>query len=213
MTWNGLDMNINAIVIVETRKIPLRNIIKNHLQDGWQLVVFCGSNFDFVKEETKGLNAIIHKVGVDINEKYYNILLTSKAFWEALDYERVLIFQHDSGVLRKGIEEFLQWDYIGAPWKFQAHGGNGGLSIRNPKTMLEIISYTGYDQRVCGNEDVYFCNYMKALRRNLAPREVCEKFSVESIFKLGTWGYHAIEKHFSKQLCNQIKTQYVQVKT
>jgi hypothetical protein len=76
----------------------------------------------------------------------YNALLTSKEFWQKFEkFDRVLIFQHDSKLLRTGIEEFLEWDYVGAPWKFQEHGGNGGLSIRNPRTMIEIIERCPYD--------------------------------------------------------------------
>jgi len=138
--------------------------------------------------------------------KEYNSLLTSKAFWEDVPDENVLIIQHDSALLRTGIEEFYQYDYVGAPWTFQQHGGNGGLSFRKKSAMLKVIEnypYNGID-----NEDVYFCNGLKWLVMNLAPREVCEKFSCEAIFKLGTLGYHAIEKYLTPEQVNQIKTQY-----
>jgi hypothetical protein len=136
----------------------------------------------------------------------YNELLTSHAFWDKIDEENILIIQHDTNILRFGIEEFYQYDYVGAPWKFQQHGGNGGLSFRKKSTMLECIEkvpYNGTD-----NEDVYFSNTLKLLGKNLAPREVCEKFSCETIFKLGTLGYHAIEKYLTSEQCEQIKNQY-----
>jgi hypothetical protein len=96
-----------------------------------------------------------------------------------------LIFQHDSGLFRS-VDEFLEWDYIGAPWLFQEYGGNGGLSIRNPKAMIETIKETPYRSNL-GNEDVYFSDFLVG---ESAPRSECKMFSVESEFILGTAGYH-----------------------
>lgn len=139
----------------------------------------------------------------------YNKLLTSISFWESLlDYDRVLIFQHDSALLKKGIEKFKKWDYIGAPWKFQEHGGNGGLSLRNPKAMVECIKKQQWNPSL-GNEDVYFCNLLvKMPEFKLADRNACRKFSCETIFQLGTLGYHAIEKYLTEDQVEKIKHQY-----
>lgn len=137
----------------------------------------------------------------------YNQLLTSPKFWESIKYERVLIFQHDSELLRKGIDSFLEYDYIGAPWKFQDKGGNGGLSLRNPEVMFEVTKAFPYNPGL-GYEDVYFSNHIEKVGGNLAPREVCSEFSCETIFKLGTLGAHAIDKYFTKEECEQIRNQY-----
>lgn len=136
----------------------------------------------------------------------YNRLLTNIDFWEQIKEENILVIQHDSALLRTGIEEFYEWDYVGAPWKFQQHGGNGGLSFRKKSAMIEClekVQYNGGD-----NEDVYFSNALKLLNKNLAPREVCEKFSCETIFKMGTLGYHAIDKYLSKIERDIILNQY-----
>lgn len=142
----------------------------------------------------------------------YNKLMLSKRLWRNLNAERVLVFQHDSIILKPGIEEFLEWDYIGAPWKFQDWGGNGGLSIRNPKTMMEIIDKGNWDGQL--NEDVFISNEMYKSRgtyfqMNLAPREECEKFSVESVYKLGTLGAHAIDVWLTPSECEAIRNQYL----
>jgi hypothetical protein len=138
----------------------------------------------------------------------YNILMTSLEFWQDIPFDKVLIFQHDSGLLRKGIQEFFEYDYVGAPWKFQEHGGNGGLSWRSKSAMIECIMQLPWNPRL-GNEDVYFSNLLKRMPQyKLAPREVCEKFSCESIYKEGTLGYHAIDKYLTKEECNKILTQY-----
>lgn len=137
----------------------------------------------------------------------YNKLLTSKRFWRNMP-DKVLIFQHDSMLLREGIEEFLEWDYVGAPWQFQEHGGNGGLSLRDSKAMMTVLDKFEWDNTQ-GNEDVFFCNRLKELGMKLAPREVCSKFSCESIFQLRTLGAHAIDKWLTPIECLAITNQYL----
>lgn len=126
----------------------------------------------------------------------YNKLLTSAEFWDSIEYDRVLIFQHDSGLLKQGIEEFLKWDYIGA-WIEHIPGCmNGGLSIRNPKVMHHItLKHPYMGMQVHGNEDIYFCNQMRGLGYNMPDKETCNKFSVETEFEFGSLGYHAINKY------------------
>ncbi len=136
----------------------------------------------------------------------YNRLLTSFEFWENIKEENVLIIQHDSALLRTGIEEFYKWDYVGAPWEFQQHGGNGGLSFRKKSAMLKCLHEVAPIPEL--NEDIYFSNALKFLGMNLAPREICSQFSCETIFKLGTLGTHAIEKYLTTDQIKQIKSQY-----
>lgn len=204
-----------GLVTVETRPLPnIREIVENHIHyTGWPVTFFHGfGNGDFVKKELEGLNVKFREVRVSaLSSEGYNNLLTSAEFWEAIPYEKVLMFQHDSRLLRKGIEEFLEWDYVGSPWKFQRHGGNGGLSLRSKKAMLDIIKTIPYHgMQAQGNEDVFFCNVLlKHEKYKLAPRKVCELFSCESIMKLGTLGIHAVDKHLSKEECEEILNQYV----
>jgi hypothetical protein len=145
----------------------------------------------------------------------YNNILTSEGFWKPLqDFEKILIFQHDSGILREGIEEFLEWDYVGAPWKANAGwarkdraGGNGGFSLRCPEKALNLIRHRKYDASH-GNEDVWYVHYLEEVGGNVAPYEVCRKFSVETEFCLNTFGYHAIESHHSDRQVQEILNQY-----
>jgi hypothetical protein len=120
----------------------------------------------------------------------YNTFMTSVRFWEDLSmYEHVLICQHDSGLLRTGIDKFLEFDYVGAPWPFCSYGGNGGLSLRRVSTMIEILNHFEYSASQ-GNEDIFFSSVMHDHGYKLASRSVCSEFSVESAFMLGTLGYH-----------------------
>lgn len=134
-----------AAVIVETREVEgFGNVVRNHLRflpADWELEVYCAdSNKAFVEQELRGLIYNLHSGIVIKTVMDYNRLFLSEGFWKGLlQYKRVLIFQSDSEILRHGIEEFLQYDYVGAPWKINFRGGNGGLSIRNPAAMLEAL--------------------------------------------------------------------------
>lgn len=188
-------MNSLCALIIENRSIPyLMDIIEAH-----EKMLPKNTPVYWLNNEP------IHSM------RDYNALMLSKRLWRNLNAERVLMFQWDSILLKPGIEEFLEWDYIGAPWKFQDWGGNGGLSIRNPKTMMEIIDKGNWDGQL--NEDVFISNEMYKsqgtyYQMNLAPREECEKFSVESIYKLGTLGAHAIDVWLTLTECETIRNQY-----
>lgn len=137
----------------------------------------------------------------------YNQLLTSKAFWNKINEENILIIQHDSALLKYGIENFYQYDYIGASWNFEPFVGNGGLSFRHKSAMLKVIENYPYNGK--DNEDIYFAKGCKFLGLNIAPIEVANTFSCETQFHLGTLGYHAIEKYLTEEQINQIKNQYL----
>jgi len=180
-----------AAVIVENREFDMDSIIDRHKK-------FLPSSWE-----------IIHLKDVIVSHFHeYNRLLGSAKFWKSLPFDKVLIFQHDSGLLRKGIEDFLKYDYVGAPWVFQESGGNGGLSLRTPEVMIRTTEFLAYDRSHHGNEDVYFSNNIKWVGGKLAPRKACSEFSVESVFQMGTLGYHAIDNFFSKDVVNKILTQY-----
>lgn len=138
----------------------------------------------------------------------YNTLMTSRVLWEAIPFEKVLIFQQDTNLLAPWRPEFEQFDYIGAPWKFQEHGGNGGLSWRSKEHMLKVIERYPYNVSTEGYEDVYFSNHIESVGGKLAPRSVCSQFAVESVFALGAMGVHACEKYLSSEQVKLIYSQY-----
>lgn len=145
------------------------------------------------------------------SEREYNLLLTSKEFWENIPFDKVLIFQHDSLLLRHGIEDFLQYDFVGAPI-FHEHLPmpcmNGGLSLRSKSKMLEVIEKIPYDYNLHGNEDIYFCRGIEKIGGNLPTKEGAQSFSVESVFSLGSLGCHAIDKYLTPEQCELILNQY-----
>lgn len=177
-------------LIVDNRNIDFNPIYERH-----------------IKHLPSNTNVIHYKPQIN-SIADYNLLFTSAKFWDKfIGYDRVLIFQHDSGLLRSGIEYFYPYDYVGASWKFQQHGGNGGLSLRNPKIMSYICNNFTYNKKE--NEDVYFSNIMhKHNIGNLAPRNICQLFSVETIYSLGSLGYHAIDKYLTDEEIKSVLTQY-----
>jgi len=135
----------------------------------------------------------------------YNQLLTSKRFWRKMP-EIVLIFQHDSMLLKPGIEEFINYDFIGANIKHMPGFMNGGLSIRNSREMLKVINRFQWNG---DNEDIYFVKGLRQLGCKLPDEATADRFSVETKFKLGSLGYHAIDKWLNEEQCKKIKNQYL----
>ena len=179
-------------VIVDNRDLPnMAEIIERHKK-------FLPADWE-----------ILHIKDVEIGHFHdYNRLLGSVEFWEKIPFDKILIFQHDTGLLREGIEKFLEWDYVGAPWTFQLRGGNGGLSLRTKQVMIDCLKKTPYNVSIHGNEDLYFSNHIHLVGGKLAPRKVCEQFSVESIYQLGTLGYHNIANYHGEDGAAKIINQY-----
>lgn len=201
-----------AALIVETRPLPnLIQIIEDHMKflpDGTNLYVFGSEHVDLLLSQAD-FEYNFGDIGSFMNEAQYNLLLTSPDFWNSIKEENILIFQHDSRILRPGIEEFYKWDYIGASWTFAPYVGNGGFSFRHKSAMLHVLKHSPkYNQSVHGNEDCYYANMMNKLGYKMPPIHEADKFSVETRYNLGSFGCHAIEKHHSTQKVNRILNQY-----
>lgn len=199
-----------AAFICETRIQPnLIQVINNHLKylpSDTDLFIYQGEDQRFFKKLYR--NAHLTEVSsMSITE--YNQLLTSPTFWQQfLGYQRVLVFQSDSMLLRSGIEEFLEMDYgfIGAPIWHTVNAYNGGLSLRDPKLMYEICNTHTWEAT---NEDMWYCKIIsEKYPKKLPPKEVCTRFSVESIFALGSLGVHSPQSWLTKEECEQIFSQY-----
>jgi len=176
-------------VIVEPRKHQdLLNVLRIYMYclSGWKLQIWCGNdNIDWIKEKLSSWqNVVYSKLPVkNLTVPDYSRLLKSADFWNRIDGEHVLIFQTDSLILRQGIEKFLQYDYVGAPWKVSKEHtldvGNGGLSLRRKSAMLKIIDK--YPDQTGHPEDLYFCRHLKDDGYCLPSREIAKCFSVETV--------------------------------
>lgn len=88
----------------------------------------------------------------------YNRLLLSTDLWKSIKGEHLLIFQTDTVLCRASphaVDDFLQYDYVGAPWASAPHlpCGNGGLSLRTKSKALQVLGVEPRDETV--PEDVW----------------------------------------------------------
>lgn len=132
----------------------------------------------------------------------------------------VLIFQHDGYVLNPSAwdDEWLQYDYIGAPWHFgdpKHPVGNGGFSLRSKKLMDIVANHPDiYPMNEAGvsfqkEEDHVIARIFgemltKQYGIKFAPIEVAEKFSIEAYGVKppgnkynGQFGFHGSHVDFS----------------
>ena len=93
-------------------------------------------------------------------------------------------------------DEFLQWDYIGAPWPDQPEAvavGNGGFSLRSQRCLR-----AGLDEELTElhPEDEILCRSQRALLQRkhglrVAPLALAQRFSFENAaVKHSSFGFH-----------------------
>ena len=224
----------NEAVFIEFRILPhieflIRNAI-DKLGENWSHTIICGNiNYESICEIVKGLDIKIIKLDHDnLNQATYSKLLGSLEFWNLIVGEKVLIHQEDSCIFKYNINEFLQWDYIGAPWNHDVYKdlkvGNGGFSLRSKSIMKQVINkipikqykskHLVYDKEmaICP-EDVYFtCNMYEHKIGKIAPFEIAKLFSTESINEINSLGGHQFwlsdDKWIDRLQYNNITTQY-----
>ena len=146
----------------------------------------------------------------------YNILFFSNIFYEKIETETFLVFQTDTLISDKyasTIYDFLEYDYVGAPWRFDNDYnsvGNGGLSLRKKSKMLEMINKGGYlnENGELYNEDIFFSDTF-GNKNNFSlykpSFEVASKFSVETYFTDNSFGLHNPWCHLKPEYLNQLK--------
>ena len=141
-------------VLIEFRCLPhLEFLIINSiykLGEKWSQTVVCGlNNYEFISNIVKNINRDIKIIKLNyhnVTQLEYSDLLLTTQFWELFIGEKILIYQEDSCIFKNNINDFIEWDYIGAPWPLEYninnHGvGNGGFSLRSKSAMIECIKY------------------------------------------------------------------------
>jgi tetratricopeptide (TPR) repeat protein len=116
------------------------------------------------------------------------------------DTEHLLLVQWDGYIInpRSWRQEFLEYDYIGAPWGWyqdKHRVGNGGFSLRS-KRLLDALQ----DQDIVDLEpedEAIGRRYRPLLEAKygirFAPEEVAEAFSYETIAPIGDpFGFHGL---------------------
>jgi hypothetical protein len=206
-------------VLVEFREFPhveflIRNAI-NKLGPKWSFSIICGNqNFKLMQTIVNSIspNIKIIKCNIDnLNVNLYNKFLTSKHFWNLLIGEKILIYQEDSLIFKDNINDFLAYDYIGAPFPKTQNDtpnkvGNGGFSLRSKSIMLKIINSISPENTIINSdtlaymkennisyipEDIYFSKNAQELGIGLISNyKSALHFSSETIFNPTSFGGH-----------------------
>ncbi|PQE05039.1 hypothetical protein CJF30_00004838 [Rutstroemia sp. NJR-2017a BBW] len=132
--------------------------------------------------------------------------LTTRWLWDDLaPAEHILMFQSDSMLCAnaaRSVEEFFEYDFIGAPIDPQYGAGyNGGLSMRSRKTTLRVLEAFDWLKGNRWAEDQWFYSKLRELQEqdieegiengiNLPSMEIARTFAVETIdhpYPLGMW--------------------------
>jgi hypothetical protein len=124
-------------------------------------------------------------------EKYSEFMV--KELNSHVDTEFVLIFQYDGFILSANNwrDEFLNYDYIGAPWigyykeNAEYNVGNGGFTLRSKK-LLEILANDEHI-KLGQPEDSLICRqyreYLEQRGIKFAPEEVAGMFAICDVMK------------------------------
>lgn len=160
------------------------------------LIAFTGKDIpghqEAIRKSCEGIEygavKLIVSPSADINEWNHKILFD---LTKHVDTDYCLLIHADSWVLRPDLwtDEFLQYDYIGAPWPEGSQPvrvGNGGFSLRSKK-LLDAFNELKLPFTDNGtgffNEDGQICVYHRKTLEDagikFAPVELASKFSRE----------------------------------
>jgi len=131
-------------------------------------------------------------------EAYSEFML--KALGPHIKTSHVLVIQWDGFVLNPDAwcAEFLEYDYIGAPWRHisELHSvGNGGFSLRS-RRLIDMLAEPAFvpshpeDLAIC-------CTHRDALERRgirFAPVSLANRFAIEDgVLQADTFGFHGAQ--------------------
>jgi len=211
--------NNNEAVLIEFRILPhLEFLIRNtiiKLGPNWSHTIVCGNlNYNYLVKLCSTISENINVIKLDynnLNQSTYSLLLSTSMFWNLFYGNKILIYQEDSIIFKSNIDEFIMWDYIGAPWPKTQNDtinsvGNGGLSLRSKDIMLKVIDKLNINNINLNSSTI---NYMKNVNLIICPEDVyfsktmqdynigtvanwnsAYKFSTESILNSNSFGGH-----------------------
>jgi hypothetical protein len=228
--------SLNKVVLIDNRQNPLSVIsilfTMSNLNSNWSPIINTSKKgYEFYKTYLQDIVQINHLKELDASKFHidiYNNILKSEDFWDSISGKKCLIIQDDGILLRKGIEKYEEYDYIGASWADCVSNeyiknnitkdlvGNGGFSLRNVEKMKEVIkngvkdkTWLFFKNITQIPEDVYFVHGLKKLEANMPKYEVGTTFASEEICNYSSigihkmWSYHMgelVQTYFNKVL-------------
>ena len=132
-------------IIVEPRKhkalsFVIKNFLANLPEEDWSFIIFHGNkNLDYVNnilenditERDRTRITLINLHIDNLTTCEYSDMFKLKDFYDHIPSETFLVFQTDTMIFEEHkhiIYDFLDYDYVGAPWSHIQNVGNGGLS-------------------------------------------------------------------------------------
>jgi Protein of unknown function (DUF5672) len=215
----AVDNRCNIMTLLSVI-VSLYNVVKNKQTKRFNCIIYTSNCcVDKYKKLTDGLS-LTSLISVRVIEDFddvemfhmevYNQVLKNEQFWNTLDCEKCIIVQ-DDGFLMDGkfINDYLQYDYIGAPWADAKDNeyikkhinpglvGNGGFSIRDVEKMKYICrTYKAEKNSLFYHnineipEDVYFVKHLVQMKANVAPFDIARKFAIEQVLSVNPVGFH-----------------------
>jgi hypothetical protein len=202
--WNpGEDESLFVAAIIEPRNhCDLEYVIRNanhYLGSKFKLILLHGTKNVAMALFLQSILSGLYLKQLDYDNlcgTEYNQILTSYQFWEYFPTgSKVVIFQTDSIILRPGIEQFFEYDYVGAPWR-DGLVGNGGFSLRDRNCMMRIIQQFPFESL---NEDGWFASHVPLVQGKLPSTAIAYEFANETTSSLNPLGVHNIASYLSQE--------------
>jgi len=140
--------------------------------------------------------------------------LASKWFWSQMGpAKHMLLFQADSMLCSSSgrrVEDFMEYDFVGAAHPYFTDAFNGGLSLRNVTLSRQIVSVSNIADDIKNGtdfglvEDVWFCDKMKKMGGRLPTHEKAAEFAVDYNWAERPLGYHGINKTANVERSDEI---------
>ena len=186
-------------VMVEFRAVDqLVSVVHNvnhHIPSTWPIQIFHGKdNEQFIRNSTLAPLIRTGKITLDFmnvtaDRSQTLSLLTDPNFWRRVRGEKVLFFQIDSIMCSNSphrVTDYLQYDYVGAPWTrailpfdTEYRVGNGGFSLRTRSKVLALLALLKHSPGI--PEDLWYAQNMRHVNGSIPSIEVAKTFAVESI--------------------------------
>ena len=208
-----------VILLVDNREnmYSLYAIMFTAMNVPWNVVVHTSKNaVGFYKTHLPATHVVHNELldGDAFDLDIYNDVLQEASIWEslkAMGYQHALVIQDDGMIIRPGVDLFLPFDYIGAPWADDERNtyikenisanmvGNGGLSLRNIDRMIHVCRQQEensaelfWHNRNRVPEDVFFVKWLARLNAKLPTYAQAVAFSSEETIDMSSIGFHKI---------------------
>jgi len=113
------------------------------------------------------------------------------------------------------VDDFLQYDFVGAMMGLESKLYNGGLSLRNRTMMLDILNEGENWEKFCKDrkteeqgEDYWFSKLMAKRGGNLPLQKVSAQFALQYGYQIDEYprpvGYHKLQKNIPQKKIDSI---------